>query len=344
MRQFLWTYWKAIFALLALVIAANYLWAWAMGPSVTVTQARRGAAVEAVYATGTVEATVMLPIAPRITARLTDLMVDEGTNVTANQALAQLESADIQNSVVELDAKAAYAEGEYKRQEKLFAKGFSSTDARDQARANANAAKAAAARARAEADFTTLRAPADGLIIQRDGEIGQLIPVNQPVFWLSCCAPLRVSAEVDEEDIPRVKPGQKVLIRADAFPGQMFHGTVQSITPRGDAISRSYRVRIGFTQDVPLQIGMTAENNIVLRETSDALLIPLTAVAQNNVWVVRDGKLLRLPVQLGAQTEREAEIISGIEADDWIVIKPLTAMQAGQSVRLHKIANTEQAP
>ena len=113
----------------------------------------------------------------------------------------------------------------------------------------------------------TLVAPADGLITRRDGEVGEYVPVGQPIFYLSCCAPLRISVEVDEEDIPRVVIGQKVLIQNDAFLGQVFEGKVSAITPRGDSTARSYRVRVTFNDDHhPMMIGMTAETNIILRE------------------------------------------------------------------------------
>src|SRR5690606_24661917 len=140
------------------------------------------------------------------------------------------------------------------------------------------AARAASEKAAAAVSFMKLIAPEAGRIIRRDGESGQLIPANQPVFWLSCCAPLRVSAEVDEEDIARVQPGQKVLIRADAFPGKTYEGKVQSITPKGDPVTRTYRVRIALVEETPLLIGMTAETNIILRENEHALLIPASAL------------------------------------------------------------------
>ena len=127
-------------------------------------------------------------------------------------------------------------------------------------------AKALRERAEAEAHYLDLVAPAAGTIIRRDGEIGQIIAADKPLLWMSCCAPLRVSAEVDEEDIAQVRPGQEVLIRADAFPGQIFHGTVQAITPKGDPVARTYRVRVSLPKDTPLMIGMTAETNIVLRK------------------------------------------------------------------------------
>ncbi|MCB2082422.1 MAG: efflux RND transporter periplasmic adaptor subunit, partial [Rickettsiales bacterium] len=276
-----------ILASLLAVIAIIGGMIWYRSDRVAVVQPVHGPAVQAVYATGTVEAAVMMPIAPRVTARLKKLHVDEGSQVTKDQLLAELEDQDLQQVLKELQVRESFAREDYERKKSLYAQHVISETTYDKARTDWQAAQAAVARAEAESDFTKLIAPADGRIIRRDGEEGQLIPANQAIFWLTCCSELRISAEVDEEDIALVKAGQEVLIRADAFPEQTFKGTVQSITPKGDAVARSYRVRIGFAEDTPLMIGMTAETNIIIRETKDALLIPSVAVSRNTVWLVQ---------------------------------------------------------
>lgn len=301
-------------------------------PPVAVTHPVVGPAVQAVYATGTVEATVMMPIAARAPARLMELKVDEGSNVTKDQVLASLEDVDLQNALRELKAREEYAKGEFERKEALVKRGFAAKDAYEQAKSAWEAAKASTARAEAEINFLKLTAPADGRIIRRDGEVGQMIPANQPVFWLSCCAPLRISAEVDEEDIALVQPGQDVLIRADAFPGKTFPGKVQAITPKGDPVARSYRVRISFSEETPLLIGMTAEVNIVIHESKEALLVPASAVVSNQLWLVKDGALTEQHVTTGAKTPDRVEITEGVTAKDQVVIKP-EGMEAGKRIR-----------
>jgi len=298
----------------------------------------RGPAVQAVYATGTVEPTVMMPIASRIGARLVALNVDEGKEVKKDEVLAQLESADLAQSMKDLQARAKFAQQDYERKSQLAKQGYVAKAALEQARAALDSANAAAQAMKAQDGYTSLVAPADGRIIRRDGEIGQMIPANQPVFWLSCCAPLRISAEVDEEDIGLVQPGQNVLIRADAFPNRMFNGTVQSVTPKGDPVARSYRVRIGFTEDVPLLIGMTAETNIIARETKDGLLVPSSAVKQNMVWLVKAGKIAQQKVETGAKGAEQTEIISGLAAGDAVIVMPGTEFKEGKQVRVRLVA------
>jgi RND family efflux transporter MFP subunit len=315
--------------LLAMAWGAHH---WLRGSAFTVVHPTRGSAIQAVYATGTVEATVMMPIAPRLAAKLVELNVDEGSSVTKGQVLATLEDTDLQNALRQLQAQEAYAKKAYDRSTALLKSGFVSKANYDLAKADWEAARAASAKALAEANFMKLVAPADGLIIKRDGEIGQLIPANEPLFWLSCCAPLRISAEVDEEDIAQVKPGQAVLIRADAFAGQVFHGQVQAITPKGDPIARSYRVRITFTEETPLQIGMTAETNIITGEHKNALLLPTSAINQDAVWLVKDDRLIHQRVTVGAKGPEQTEILRGINVEDLVVKEPEVKFIAGHKV------------
>jgi membrane fusion protein, multidrug efflux system len=281
--------WVGLLAMLCVGAGAIY---WLSAPpSIAVVHPRRGPAVQAVYATGTVEPTVMVPISARIMARLFELTVDEGSTVAKGQVLARLEDDDLRRAVEVTEAEGRYAKAELDRLAVLVERQVVARSAYDRAKADWEKARAAAARAAVEAGFLELRAPADGLVIRRDGEIGQMIGANQTVFWLSCCAPLRISAEVDEEDIAQVRPGQQVLIRADALPGQTFRGQVQAVTPKGDPVARSYRVRISLPADTPLMIGMTTETNIVLRRSDNALLVPVGAVQQDAVWRLEDGHL-----------------------------------------------------
>ncbi len=327
---------RVFWTIIALAILAGggwIAWRW-LGPiKVETMQPSRGPAVRAVYATGTVEPTVMLPIAPRNAGRLMELNAAEGDQVRAGQMLARLEDADLKKSVDELEARSRFAKSQQDRAQTLLDKGLGTVLERDRAQSERQAADAAVARALALRGFMTLTAPADGQILQRDGEVGQLIPANQPIFYFSCCAPLRIEAEVDEEDILLVQSGQRTLIRAPALPGRILEGQVAEITPKGNPVTRGYRVWIRFAEDPPLRIGMTTEINIVVSERPDALLIPATAIREGQVWLVRDGRLHRQPVQTGIVGEAKTEILTGLSETDRVVIRPAAGLREGRRVR-----------
>jgi membrane fusion protein, multidrug efflux system len=305
--------------LLAIALAlAAYFWFF-RPPVVDAVHPRIGPAVTAVYASGTAEASVMFPVAPRVGARLVKINKDEHSRVKKGEILGRLEATDLAGNIAQLEAQAAFAKTDYERYARLMRVNATSQQAYDHALATWKAADAALRQARAQAGFLDLVAPSDCTVIQRDGEVGQFIAANTPVFWLSCHESLRISAQVDEEDIPLVKVGQKALIRADAFPGQVFEGRVTEVTPRGDPIGRSYRVRIGLPPGNPLRIGMTTEANIIARQDPHAILLPASAVLNDHVWKIVDNRAVQAPVVIGAKGNDWVEIRRGVSPDDLIL-------------------------
>jgi RND family efflux transporter MFP subunit len=306
----------------------------ALPPRVEVVRANRGQAIEAVYATGTVEPTIMLPIAARITARLVELDADEGSRVRAGQQLARLEDTDLASGLAQLRSQEAFAQAEYNRYAALLPRGVIARVQYDQARADWLSARSAADRASAELRYARMLAPTGGTVIRRDGEIGQLVTPGDAVFWLAVDSPPRVTADVDEEDIARLTPGQPVLIRADAFPGRVFQGRVHSITPKGDPTARSYRVRIGIDGRTPLLVGMTAEVNIIVRRHDQALLVPDTALDGDRVWLVHANRLQSRHVTTGIRGQRQVEITAGLSPYETVVAAPTQDLRDNEKVRV----------
>lgn len=320
----------ALIALGLLTAATAVAW-YFLGPvRVTASVPSRGLAVEAVYGSGIVEPEVMVAIGPKVSGRLQELVVDEGDAVRKGAVLARLDGRELAAAVAEWESRVRFGEAEFRRIEELFRRRLAAASDLDRVRNELATASAARDRVREQLADLTLRAPDDGVILRRDGEIGQLLRPGDTLFWFSCCGGLRVSAEIDEEDIPAVQPGQRVLIAADAFPQRVFDGTVSEITPKGDSVARSFRVRIALPADTPLRVGMTADCNIILAERADALLVPATAIAGDKLWVIRDGRLAQQPVTLGAGSDGLVEIRAGLAADDPVVSSLRAGLRPGR--------------
>lgn len=311
---------RVIFAFISFAVAAAGISFFLLRPPVfTAMHPRVGPAVTAVYASGTVEATVMLPVAPRVGGRLLVLNSDEHVRVRKGQVLARLEDTDVKSNIAQLQANAVFAKNDLDRYARLHRENAIAVQIYDRALASWEAAAAAVRQAKAQAGYMTLLAPADCEVIQRDGEIGQYIAANVPIFWLSCHPQLRISALADEEDVSLLHPGQAVLIRADAFPRRVFQSRVTEITPKGDAIGRSYRVRIELPADTPLQIGMTTESNIIVRKNDRAILVPAKAIAADHVWRIANGMAVWTPVVSGAKDNDWVEVVDGLEENDTLL-------------------------
>ena len=311
---------KAIIVIVLLALAGGFFWMFnpAKKHDVEAVKPVRSDAVQAVYATGTVEASLMIPISPKVAARLMTLNVDAGSRVEAGQVMAQLEDTDLLQNTADLQAKMELAQKDLTRAQKLAKSGAVSKEGFDSAQAAYKSAVASFERAKAELGYLQLIAPQAGTVIRRDGEIGELIPVGTAVFWINGGDQIRIETEVDEEDVGLVQPGQRVLISADAHPGQIFNGKVQSITPKGDPVARSYRVRVSFDGSAPLMIGMTAETNIVTKEKDNALMVPLTAVKEGKVLRIAGGKAENVAVRTDIKTPQAVEITEGIAEGDII--------------------------
>jgi RND family efflux transporter MFP subunit len=174
----------------------------------------------------------------------------------------------------------------------------------------------------------------DGLILRRDGEIGEIAEPGQILFRIGVPKPLQVVAEVNEEDIPRVKPSQTVLLRTDAFAGRRLEGMVHEITPMGDAVAKTYRIRIALPDDTPLHVGMSVEANVITREKKDALLVPADAVQGQQVLVVTGNRVSRRQVEVGIRGTRNVEILSGLAEGELIASPAPAGVADGARVRV----------
>ena len=295
----------------------------------------RGPAVEAVYATGTVEPVQFARVGTKVSGRVARILVHEGDTVAKGDLLAQLDAEAEEAQVRELEARLELAKADAARTRRLYRDGNVSKAALDKATSALDSARASLDAARARLEDRQIKAPLDGRVLrsERQLEIGDSVQAGQILFYIGNAQVLWIEAEVDEEDIPQVSVGQKAFIRSDAFPGQALSGEVAEITPFGDPVARSYRVHISLPSDSPLLAGMTVEVNIVIREETDALLVPTGALAGQAVWVVENKRAVRRPVTLGAIGPDQAEVRAGISESDEIILNPSPTLQEGTRVR-----------
>ncbi|SFK99397.1 efflux RND transporter periplasmic adaptor subunit [Falsiroseomonas stagni] len=343
MRRFL-----LLLALLLVGGAASWAW-WALPPRVAIATAATGTALEAVYATGAVEPVHWARVGPAIRGRVSAVMAEEGARVTEGQILARIDDRQSRSMADEAEARARFAAEDLARTRTLVARDIAARATLERAERDARAARSVADAAMQRLDDYLVRAPTDGVVLRRDVEVGEVVDTPASLFWVGEPRPLRVTAEVDEEDIARIAVGQRVLLRADAFAGRVLTAEVTQITPKGDTTRKAYRVRLALPDDTPLLVGMTVEANIVLRETRDAVLLPPAAVvlppATRNpaattargpafVWVVEKERVRRREVEIGVQAPRSVEIRRGIAVGEAVVLAPPGGLVDGQAVRL----------
>ena len=157
------------------------------------------------------------------------------------------------------------------------------------------------------------------MVLRQDGEVGEVAELGTVLFWVGEPKPLVVVADVNEEDIPKVKPGQRTLLKSDAFPRQNLEAVVDSITPKGDPVTKTYRVYFRLPDDTPLQIGMSTDVNVITRVSEKALLVPSVAAQGNKLFVVEGDKARLREVTTGIRGTSGIEVLSGIDEHTLIV-------------------------
>jgi RND family efflux transporter MFP subunit len=321
--------------LAAIVVLAGLLW-WRVGrgPEVTVVAAKRGTAAEIVYATGAVEPVRWAKVTSLVRNRIVDMCYCEGKTVAKGDVLARLDDKEVRAQLQELKAREDFAKRELTRATELMGRGVTSTQAYERISTDLRQIQALISVHMERLGDYTITAPMEGVVLRRDGEVGEIVEPGQILFRVGVPKPLQIVAEVNEEDIPRVRVGQTVLLRSDAFIGQRLEGTVSDITPMGDAVSKTYRIRVALPDDTPLHVGMSVEANVITREKADALLVPADALLGTTVLVVEGNRLRHRNVETGIRGTRAIEIVSGVAEGERVVSPARADLADGRRVQV----------
>ncbi len=239
---------------------------WFRPPTVTTAVAIRAPVSEAIYGTGTVEPERWAKVVPIQRRRLVELCRCEGQAVKVGQVLARQDDAEERSALNELEINNEQLQRDLNRAERDRDKGEAAKTEYEQRSTQFEESKSRISAQKVRLDALVLRAPLDGMVLRRDGEVGEIVGPTDVLFWVGPPAPMQVVAEINEEEITRIAVGQKAFLRSEAFSTQALRATVSQITPKGDPTRKTFRVYLLLPRDTPLRIGMTVEVNIIYRE------------------------------------------------------------------------------
>ncbi len=325
--------WKLAVAVLIVAGAIAVAWWMLRGPAITVARVTRGAAAEIVYATGSVEPETWSRSTPLVRGRIIERCRCEGKAVKRGDVLARLDDKEALATLNDLHALAEFQQREFDRQSQLLARGVASSQAFQKAETDLARIKAQIAAQAQRLDYYKLVSPMDGIVLKEDGEVGDMVEPGTILYRIGLEKPLWVVADVNEADIPRVKVGQNALLRTDAFAGQVLPGAVKQITPAGDPLSKTFRVRISLPDDTPLRVGMSVEANIISREKLDVLLVPANALVHSNLFAIEDSHARLRKVEIGIRGTGFVEILHGVSEGEWVASPATANIKNGFRVR-----------
>lgn len=329
---------KLFLVAIAIACAAVGIWWWTYGriAEVTVVSPVRGAAAEIVYATGAVEPVRWSKVTSLVRQRIVEICNCENKAVKRGDVLARLDDKEIRASLHELRAREDFAKREVARTTELIGRGAVTTQAHEKALTDLRQIQGLILVLEERVDQYTITSPMDGIVLRQDGEVGEIVEAGSILFRVGVPKPLEVEAEVNEEDIPRVAVGRLVLFRTDAFPGRRIEGRVREITPMGNPVTKTYRIRVDLPDDTPLRIGMSVEANIVTREKENALLIPTVALVGSHVFIVVGDVARRREVKIGIKGTRATEILEGLDEKDRLISPAVSGLHDDERVRLRR--------
>jgi multidrug efflux system membrane fusion protein len=302
---------------------------------------------------GVVTARVQPLLAFRIGGKVVKRMVDAGDRVEKGQLLAELDPQDaqLQRSSAEAALASAtsnerVAKAELARYQQLLAPNAISRSQFDQVENQYKAALSSLQQAKSQynvainqADYTQLRAPTRGVIVQRQVEAGQVVTAGQSVYTLAAGGEREVLIGLPEQDVPRFHIGQAVTVTVWSQPDARFPAHVRELSPAADD-SRTFATRIAFDNAAaPVDIGQSARVYAADVRTAAALSVPLSAVTAEQgapyVWVLdpATSTIKRTTITLGTYDRDSVPVLSGLRPSDWVVVAGVNLLHDGQKIQ-----------
>ena len=323
-----------VLGLVALALLLAW-WLWGRGQSVKAALVQRGDAAEVVYATGIVEPVHWAKVSSLQRKRIVWICDCERQAVRKGDVLVRLDDNEERALLSELEARLARYREDAERMRTLVERNVTSRTAYEDKLTQVREQEARVAAQKERIDDLVLRAPMDGIVLRRDGEVGEIAgtAANDVLLWVGQSQPLRVVAEINEEDVVRVEAGQRVLLRHEGHRGAPLSASLDSVTPKGDPQTKTFRAYLALPPDTPLKIGMSVEANILVREAKGVLLVPAEAVGQGEVAVVVDGRVQRRAIEVGLRGTRLVEIRKGLQEGEHVVAPFNANLKSGVRVR-----------
>ncbi len=316
----------------------------------------------------------LVNIFSRVDGYIAKIYVDKGDLVKANQLLVEIDHTDYVHAVNQakanlLSAKAKVVQQEaavrnaaltLDRMQALIKDQFVSQQDLDTALVNRDAALAlqdslraqvqqmdvALAQAVTNLAYASIRAPFAGYIAERNLDPGAYVSgttaststMSRGILSVHDVETVRTLIEVVEKDVPLVKVGQRADVRAEAYPNEVFEGTVTRIVQALNRATRTMTVEVDLpNKDHRLKGGMFARVEVLVGKHPQAIQIPLDAVSRleesQYVYVVKDGKAHQVPVELGARAENRVEVVKGLTGDEQVIVSGKDLVSEGAAVQ-----------
>ena len=300
--------------------------------------ARADTVVDAILATGQIEAMQSIELRPEVEGRLVQILVREGSLVGRGTPLFKIDDAELKAQVAQVTAERDLARQSLNRTRDLLGQKASSQAELERAEATMRSNEAQLELLKVRLDRTLVRAPFGGVMGQRHVSLGDYVTSDTKLAALQTVSPQRASFQVPERYADQLKEGQRVTFRVASLAGREFTGKVDFVDPVVQLPGRTITVKA----QVPnprreLQAGMFIEARLATAIRPGAVVIPEDAIlplqGSNIVWVVANGKATKRQVELGVRTPGFVEIKSGVQKAEQVVVGGQERLAEGAPVQ-----------
>jgi HlyD family secretion protein len=207
------------------------------------------------------------------------------------------------------------------------------------AEAQVRQAKATLDLAQAQLANLIILSPMEAEVTKRFVDPGTMVKDTTPILALMDLTAVKMMVNVIEKEFVHLQKGQPVTITCTAFPGRVFQGRIVIITPALELQSRTAEIQVSIPNPgYILNPGMFGRVEILLRSNPQATLVPIQALITEDekdfVYVLKDGKAFRKPIQKGIVKDTLVEILRGLTSGEQVVVAGQEFLSDGRPVRL----------
>lgn len=305
---------------------------------VEVTAAFADTVVDAIVATGEVEAMQRIELRPDVEGRVVEILVREGATVTTGTPLLKIDDAELKAQVARATADRDLARQALERTRLLLAEKAAAPADLERAEASARAASASLDLLALRLDRTVVRAPFAGVVGQRLVSMGDFVNSQSRLLTLQTVSPARITFAVPERYAAELKLGQEVTFQVASLPGKTFSARVDFVDPVVTLPGRTITVKaVTANAGGILQPGMFLEARLATARRANAVVVPEESIVPTSgatyVWVQQDSTVTRREVELGVRSPGFVEIRRGIEVGDRVVVGGLERLVEGATVK-----------
>jgi membrane fusion protein (multidrug efflux system) len=299
---------------------------------------RPGNVQDRIFATGTILADEEVEVRSEISGKIVRIAFREGTRVRAGDLLVKIDDSELQAQAFKLDSQQKLAQDKEQRRKQLLDKGNISPEDYDVAQNELNAIRGEVQLIQARILKTELRAPFDGSIGLRYVSEGSYVSPQTRIASLQRISALKIDFSVPERYAGSVRTGQTVYFKVAGVEGRAA-GTIYAIEPKIDPSTRTVLIRARAPNpEGRYAPGAFADVELVLREIADAIMIPTQALVPDlsghKVYLVQGGAAAERRVEIGLRTEKDVQIVRGLEDADTVITAGILQLVPGAPVRL----------